>query len=298
MKTGIINIFALPQEIDDLQLTIYNLKRNSTYLSGDVNWILDVTMNLSDELTNWDESYTGAEQFYEKFFSLVEYVDWADAYFKIDDKVMGCVSQRRNSLRLHKDADFHIWLDTDMYFPDITLATMELAAYNIFSTGKKEFIITPSFVRQWDSSWDMLVNPTHIDKPLMFHEECDIFKESFVGTNPDQMQTSIVNGFKFAGGWFTLISGELLRRTNIPDSLGHYGLEDTYVCACAQAINNFYQKDIVQQYIIKNLVVGENYKHRPKNHIMIESISKKEEFRQVAHKNFQAAVDNFRGSLV
>jgi hypothetical protein len=46
---GIISIFALPQELEDLALTLERLKRNSVYLDGSVQYKIDITMSLSDE---------------------------------------------------------------------------------------------------------------------------------------------------------------------------------------------------------------------------------------------------------
>ena len=53
---GIITIFALPQELEDLALTLYNLKRNSIYLDPDTQYKIDITMCLSDELTDWSKT--------------------------------------------------------------------------------------------------------------------------------------------------------------------------------------------------------------------------------------------------
>lgn len=53
---GIITIFALPQELEDLALTLYNLKRNSIYLDPNIQYKIDITMCLSDELTDWDKT--------------------------------------------------------------------------------------------------------------------------------------------------------------------------------------------------------------------------------------------------
>ena len=41
---GVITIFALPQELEDLALTLYNLKRNSVYLDASIKYKVEVTM--------------------------------------------------------------------------------------------------------------------------------------------------------------------------------------------------------------------------------------------------------------
>ena len=120
MTKGLISIFALPQELDDLHMTLYNLKRNSVHVQ-DCEFTLDVTMNLSTSLTDWDKSKLPQEYFVDKFNNIMKYADWMNVDARIDttETILGCVSQRRHSSA--KDADFHIWLDGDLYFGDTTL---------------------------------------------------------------------------------------------------------------------------------------------------------------------------------
>ena len=53
---GVITIFAMPQELEDLALTLNMLKRNSAFVDTSVQYKVDVTMCLSDELTDWENS--------------------------------------------------------------------------------------------------------------------------------------------------------------------------------------------------------------------------------------------------
>ena len=47
-----ISIFCLPQEIDDLELTLTQLKKAFRYID-EKNFILDITLALTGELTIW-----------------------------------------------------------------------------------------------------------------------------------------------------------------------------------------------------------------------------------------------------
>ena len=53
--------------------------------------------------------------------------------------------------------------------------------------------------------------------------------------------------FKFAGGWFTTFSPKIFKLQPIPKSLGHYGLEDTFLMA---ALN--LNPEVVQYKICRN----------------------------------------------
>lgn len=290
MTTGLISIFALPQELDDLHLTLYNLKRNAVHVE-DCDFTLDITLNLSDMLTDWDATKLPKEYFVEKFNQILTYGDWAnvDARIDMEDSILGCVSQRRQSSV--KPADFHIWLDCDLYFGDTTLYSFVESYKLLSSNGYNRFILTPQFVRQWDQTWDVLVANNYKNHPLMFHEECDIFRE--VATSSD-IQIKEMNQFKFAGGWFTLLSDALLKDVGVPTELGHYGLEDTFICHASQLWNSI-QPNTVRQFSIDNLIVGENYKYRNNQYMksLIKSKSLKSIFTSIAHQGFNPAMNNF-----
>jgi hypothetical protein len=289
---GVITIFALPQELEDLALTLYNLKRNSIYLDNSVSYKIDITMCLSDELTNWPETKLPKEYIKERTTELVtKFLDWCEWELLWGEEILGCVSQRRHSLNLHPDADFFIWLDCDFIFKDTTLSYMTQAYQTIKESSIDLFILTPQFVKQWDNTWDVLVNKAFLNHPIDYELVADVYKD----TLPDigEIEVKPVPTFKFAGGWFTLLSKDLLSKTDIPESLGHYGLEDTYVTECCRILKNLNKP--VFQFILENHIIGESYTHRPNETIKkyISNISKKEEFTKVAHANFPIELNKF-----
>jgi hypothetical protein len=99
--------------------------------------------------------------------------------------------------------------------------------------------------------------------------------------------------FKFAGGWFTLISKSLLNEIGIPESFGHYGLEDTFVMACSSIMKQKGKQ--VSQFVLENMISGEIRKNRTNNTIKKYILSKdrKEEFKQIAHSNWELEINNF-----
>jgi hypothetical protein len=102
-----------------------------------------------------------------------------------------------------------------------------------------------------------------------------------------------IQAHKFAGGWFTCLSGDLLRKTGIPESFGHYGLEDTYVTECMNIMKS--KNDYISQFVIQNLVIGESYIQRPNETIkqFIASKNRKAEFTKIANDNFKIELENF-----
>jgi len=295
---GIVTIFVMPQEIDDLHITLLNLKRNVSLLPDDIELDLHLTLCVSDELTAWQSSSLPKEYVLEKFNALLPLCDWSkNPIIQIEDgtDILGCVSQRRFTLTNSTGYDFIIWLDTDLFFTDATFLYL-IETYR--ATNNPYSIVTPQFVKQWDHSWNMLVSEHYINKPLMYHEHADIINIAL--TDHGDLSAVQIDTFKFAGGWCTLLGVKLLELTGLPVSFGHYGLEDTYVVECCKVARQFSKINSPAQYIIKNLIVGENYVYRCNAHLkkFIASKNRKEEFRTIATNNFNNEVIKFKGKLM
>lgn len=290
---GIISIFVMPQELEDLALTLDRLKRNSAFIDKTVKYKVDITMCLSDELTDWENSKLPKEYIKDRTIELVEkYLDWCLWDLQWDNpNILGCVSQRRMSLERNPDADFFIWLDCDMVFKDTTLYYITSAYQMIKQSGIDMFVVTPQFVKQWDNTWDIVTNKNYWNQPINYHLSSNIYEDGL----PQLEEVSItqINQLKFAGGWFTLISKELLNRVGIPQSFGHYGLEDTFIMACGSALAQ--NGENVAQFILENLIIGENHKNRTNQSIKkyLSIKDRKEEFKQIAHSNWESEIDKF-----
>jgi len=294
---GIISIFTMPHELEDLASTLEKLKRNSVYLDGSINFKIEVTMCLSNELTDWENSKLPKEYIKERSIELCEkYLDWCEWEIIHDtNEILGCVSQRRYSLKNNPDADFFIWLDCDMFFKDITLAYVATAYKMIKESGYEDIIVTPEFVKQWDNTWDMIANKNYWNEPINYHLDTNIYKD--VLPNIGDMQIKELVGYKFAGGWFTLISKSILDKTGIPESFGHYGLEDTYVMFCCGIMKN--NNINVSQFILENLIVGEIHKNRTNKTIKsyLSNKDRKEEFKKIAEANFTNELNLFNNKF-
>jgi hypothetical protein len=294
---GIISIFVLPQELEDLALTLERLKRNSVYLDGSVQYKIDITMSLSDELTNWENSKLPKEYIKERTIELVEkYLDWCLWDLNWDNpNILGCVSQRRMSLKNNQDADFFIWLDCDIVFKDTTLYYITSAYQMAKETGLENIIVTPQFVKQWDNTWDVVVNKNFWNNQINYHLNSNIYFDSL--PQLEEIEVKEIPSFKFAGGWFTLISKSLLNEVGIPESFGHYGLEDTFVMACSFMMRQ--KGKLVSQFILENLIVGENHKNKTNQTIKkyISAKDRKEEFKKIAHSNWETEISLFNNKI-
>lgn len=291
MKTQIV-IHLLPTEIDDFDWQIKQLKLASLYLNKDDIINIDVTLNLN--LVNWNESKFEKQYFIDKFNNIKKLCNFCeDVIFEIDENniVLGCDDKRRQTIRkIDKSIQNIIYLDCDIIFAPETLKYI----LNCTSLIKNEYyIIAPQITKAWDNTWDCLVNNTYLNYPLNYNRQCDPYETSII---KDDINLKKINEFKFGGGWFNLLSTNLLKFTDIPDSFGPYGVDDTFVMVCSQLMKN--KGMDIQQYVIENLIVSENYKYRfsPYENYL-KCINKKDEYRKNAESNFSIEVNKFYNRL-
>jgi len=285
MVTQIV-VHLLPHEIDWFEWQTKQFKLGSYYIKDKV--IIDVTLNLN--LVDWSQSQLPKQFFIDKFNQIKILWDWAESQFIIDEenKCLGCDDKRREAIR-STIADNILYLDSDLLFKPELLSYMIEAAKAI---NHDYYIISPQTVRMWDSSWDIITNKDYLNIPanMEMYYANDPFK--IINTPPENINLTPINQFKFGGGWFNLLSTKLLKLTNIPDSFGPYGIDDLYVMVCCDIMKNKgYQ---VQQYILENAVIIENFKYRwdpYKDYLYL--INKQDEFRTQAEFNFPPEIQNF-----
>jgi hypothetical protein len=285
MVTQIV-IHLLPHEIDWFEWQSKQFKLGSYYLTDKV--IIDVTLNLN--LVDWNQSQLPKQFFIDKFNQIKTLWDWAEAQFIIDEenKCLGCDDKRREAIR-STTADNILYLDSDLLFRPELLSYMIEASKAI---DHDYYIISPQTVRMWDNSWDVITNENYLNTPanMETYYANDPFK--IVTESTDDIELFSISQFKFGGGWFNLLSTKLLKLTDIPDSFGPYGIDDLYVMVCCDLMKR--KGYPVQQYVLKNAVVIENFKYRWNPYkTYLHLIDKQAEFRTQAEENFNPELQKF-----
>jgi hypothetical protein len=287
MTTQII-VHLLPHEIDWFEWQAKQLKIGSVYIEDKV--IIDITLNLN--LVDWGKSHIPKQYFIDKFNQIKQYFDWCQTIFEInqDNTCLGIDDKRRSSIRKYTPDNF-VYLDSDIIFKSETLALLINGAKQI---DNKYYIISPQIPKLWDRTWDILANEKYINEQYGYEKQIDPY--SILTTDYGDISLTPINVFKFGGGWFNLISSELLKFTDIPDSFGPYGIDDTYVMYCCDIMKQ--KGKYAQQYIVNNLVIAENYKWRNNPYFQyLEIIDKKDEYRKQAEDNFQIELNKFNNRI-
>jgi hypothetical protein len=287
MITQII-VHLLPHEIDWFEWQSKQLKAGSYYIEDKV--VMDVTLNLN--LIDWGNSQIPKQFFIDKFNQIKQLFDWCETIFEINENntCLGIDDKRRNSIRKYQPDNF-VYLDCDIIFKPETLALLINGAKTM---NNEYYIISPQTPKLWDSTWDILVNKLYSNKPYEFEKIIDPY--SILNIDYGDISLLPIDIFKFGGGWFNLISSKLLKFTNIPDSFGPYGIDDTYVMYCCNIMK---QKEFnIQQYIVNNLVIAENNKFRSNFYFQyLKIIDKKDKYRTQAENNLQKELINFNNKI-
>lgn len=290
-----IVIWISPTDIDDLEKTLNRLNIGKDYLPkklcNDIKF--NIVMCVSDEIIDWEKSNVTIEEVTEKFLGLKSLTNWASpGIFETTTTINGCTSMRR--LASYSDSKYYIWLDTDIIFHPTTLAhsinSIEILEYHNDIT---KFVSIPEIVRQWDSTWDCLVNERFINKPIGYQATNNPHVDASIYDDPtlEEVRNNVIGQpyMKFGGGWFALISKELMKVIPFPENYGHYGLDDTYLMWGAELLKD----DNIKQFKIKNVVVCENYFDRMTTYKgQIQFIDKREEFKKYNQQMFHIGLEN------
>jgi hypothetical protein len=299
MKKIVITTFIMPNEIDDLERILGDLNKASKFVKGE-NYELYLALSVDDYLVNWNESKLDKQYFIDRFNSLKPLTNWVSkATFNIREDIMGCTSLRRIAHKECTDATHFIWLDTDICFDERVLYYIEAGIDRIAETDDlKKYVISPECVKIWDTTWDCLVNEKFLNKEVGYckinnpfvdsGEVGEISLETVLNNVPNQPR------MKFGGGWFNCLSKELLDRVPLPESMGHYGPDDTFIMWASEKLN--ISGEQLYQFKLKNYIVCENYIYRDRTHYdkLIKRIDRKEEFRNQANTSFSIEINNIK----
>lgn len=234
--------YIQPWEIDDLDRQTDQHIRSSYYIENDNEIIFDITMNV--DVVDWDKSKIPMSYFIDKFkYVETKLKQYFSVEFDLDKNIKGCTDKRRQSQS--KIQDFVIWLDSDLYFPHLTLPFLIQASKQI---DEDNFILSPEIIKYWDHSWDCLTHYKFLNEPHNHRDYFDLYSvDSLTSDNTISIRKN--NTIKFGGGWFNLIKSTVFDKIPLSEELGSYAPDDTYLSLCG--------KDIIPQYILEGVIVSE-----------------------------------------
>jgi hypothetical protein len=150
-------------------------------------------------------------------------------------------------------------------------------------------IIVPQVTRMWDNTWDVIVNDQYLMEEPSHQNYFN--RDPYLLYRPDHVQLSPIDTFKFAG-WGTCFKTKLREIVDIPDPLGSYGVDDTFIASACTILKSKGVK--VQQYVLDGEIIIENnkYRYNPYKDYLV-SIDKREEFLAKAHSNYYTELQKY-----
>lgn len=270
----------LPQEIDQLEQLLIHLKRSSIHIDPS-DYTVEVVLNT--KLTDWENSKLPEEFFIEKFKYLEKLTSsWCEVNFEISDgTILGCNDIRRRALRI-SEADYIMYLDADNIFSETLLFTLKEYC-KLLNQGDSYDIIVPQTTRMWDTTWDVITGEEHFNEEAS-HKNYFNRDPYTVITSKDGTTLKPISSFKFAG-WGTVLPTKLRKILDIPDTLGSYGLDDTFIMTVCGILKAKGYK--LTQWVVDGETIIENNKFRFNPYSKyLTTIDRREEFLLQAHSNF------------
>ena len=272
----------MPYETHHVLRLLTLLKEGIQELSQDVKLSLDLTYCLSPEIL-LEKPLTVdrmEREFLKKVTPLVQEYEERTIRIERGAEIIGCVSQRRNTYREFPDMDFYIWIDPNLHFlPDTLFYLTEGFRSTKDLHPSLPLVLVPQVTRLWDYTWDVLVHPKYRKEKLEYCFEVDPEKVILIDEEVTVEESPM---HKFGGGWMTLLSREIMEEIGVPEELGHYGMEDTYIMWRMRERG-------YKQFILKGVVVAKNYieKESKKLKKTMKLRDRKDEMRKYAQSGFQ-----------
>jgi len=214
---------------------------------------------------------------------------WCETSFEISDgTVLGCNDIRRRALRVSK-ADYIMYLDADNIFSETLLFTVKEYC-KLLNQEDSYDILIPQVTRMWDTTWDSITGDEYFDEEAS-HENYFNRDPYLVSTSKSDTVLKPITTFKFAG-WGTLLPTKLRNILDIPNSLGPYGLDDTFVMTVCGILKSKGYK--ITQWVVGGETIIENNKFRFNPYSeYLATIDRREEFLFQAHSNFNKELTRY-----
>jgi hypothetical protein len=223
------------------------LKKSKYYLPKDVNIILDIELNLTSYLYNWEESKLSKDYFIDKFNTLLLLLsDYkVNTFIYEGNELYGHFNHQKKFIS--SDIDYYMGICPDVYFSEYALTYMIESAKQITN---KYFVITPQVHKVGDDDWDRIVDPKYLTIPYSDYLKADIFDIRYNNKIDNQERyLEPLHKSKFAG-WFDLYSKSFYEELcPVQKEWNGYGPWDYY----SMVITNYCKsKGVdVQQYVLR-----------------------------------------------
>lgn len=243
----------MPWEIDYALLTFSQLKKSISHINPEDKIYIDVALNLSSYIINWDKSKLPREFFINKYntlLSLLEKETTIRSTIYDENELFGSADLEKNQIEPHMD--YYIGICPDMWFHEYLLYYLIESAKQI---KDKYFIITPEIHKLWDWTWDELVNEKYKNIPYENWDKSNIFEIQSQANLLEEPYLRKADKFKWAG-WFDIYSKDFIEElVPYPTEWEGYAPWDYYAMIVSDIANQ--NGTSVNEYILTNQIICE-----------------------------------------
>jgi hypothetical protein len=239
----------MPWDIDYAHLWFTQLKKSSYYLNQEEDKVvLDVRLNLTSYLIDWDKSKLPKEFFINKFLQLINIVkDTYEVNYEIyeGNELYGHLDQQKDIKDI--TTDFYISICPDMYFSEHVLALLINSSKQI---KNKYFVLTTEIHKMWDHTWDEITNQEYMDVPYNKWNQADIYNiRANIKSQEKDITLEPTQRSKWAG-WCDLYNKAMYEELcPLQDEWKGYGPYDWYSLMLTEFVK---QKGVdFQQYVLR-----------------------------------------------
>ena len=243
----------MPWDLDYALLSYTQLKKSKYYLDNTDKIYIDVILNLSSHIINWEKTKLPKEFFISKFNALKPLLKDYTCRFKIYDgnELYGHLNTQREAIEDH--IDYYSYLNVDMYFSENLIAYLLEGAKQL---NHKYFTITPQIPKLWDDTWDIISHSYFNNVKYEDWDKLDVYDVRYFLKNiEEEIKLTPINTHKWAG-WMDLYNKDTwIDFWNIHDEWNGYGPSDWYTMILSQYAKN---KGVdFQQYVLENQLTCE-----------------------------------------
>ena len=244
---------AMGWELDYCLQSFTQLKKSKYYLNGEDTIELDICLNLSSYLVDWNKSKLNKDLLKSRFMQYLKLLkDYkVNATIYEGDELYGHLDHQREVIS--PEVDFYIAICPDMYFSEQLLALMIQSSKQI---KNKYFVLTPEISKMWDNTWDEITNSEHLNTPYDEWNKVDIFDvRAQMKVANKSITLEGTNKSKWAG-WFDLYNKAMYEELcPIQNDWKGYGPYDWYSLLVTEFVK---MRNVdFQQYVMRGQTIFE-----------------------------------------
>lgn len=271
-------------EIELIEEYLQSIKNAVDVIDNKENVVIDLYFNCSQALEKVDEEQITISEIKDKYFELLNTIFGyhentlslarCDYNIKsvIDDNVDGLYTianyRRDFNNKYCTEVDVIMWGETDALIPKQTFEVLDLLHNNNIENKINKYVAFFGTCKMWDDSWKVLEHTEFTDKPFIGGDEenwwslrynMNIDEMNAFNDKVEDLDIRTTQQYKFNGCGLVISSDLVKSGANMPKSV-FFIHEDTAFMLQLQKLFN----GQVPQYIIKNILLVHNRKHKKK----------------------------------